>query len=351
MRTNRSILVFAVMFTLLVAAEAGARILEPKLPAPQVWDTPFVQGKAIRIEELGDVDIAVIGSSIANASIDVTAIADAIDWADTGYNASNPGSAIREWGAWDEDLVLPELCPEIVVISMGPRDTNDHEPSDERELSDYLESEGRRGLYGGQTVGESIESFFQENFALVAIRERLREPRNLYRYLNGESISSWQARLTPDGRFRGFDGGHYVDDPERDRRLREGELRDYQVGPIQFDSLKEIIEDVKATGAYVVIVDMPLMREQLAAAVVDDGERDLDDYDRALSGLATATGVTVLSYPDMNDNGTFYADLYHMALPGTREISARVGRDLAELFPQRPEVECAIRPPYEAAGN
>ena len=350
MRTNRSIHVFAVVLTVLVAAEAGARVLEAELPAPQVWDTPFVQDKATRIEELGDVDIAVIGSSIANASIDVTAVADAIDWADTGYNASNPGSAIREWGAWDKDMVLPELCPEIVVISIGPRDTNDHEPTDERELSAYLDSEGRRRLYGEETVGESIESFFQENFALVAIRERLREPRNLYRFLNGESISSWQSRLTPDGRFLGFDGGVYVDDPERDRRLREGELRNYQVGPIQFDSLKGIIETVKATGAYVVIVDMPLMREKLAE-VVDNGERDLDDYDRALSEVANETGVTVLSYPDMNDNPTFYADLYHMALPGTREISARVGRDLAELFPQRPGVECAIRPPYEAAGN
>jgi hypothetical protein len=347
MRTNRSIVALGVLITLLIGAEVGARILEPQLPAPQIWDTPFVQDKAIRIEELGDVDIAVIGSSIANASIDVTAIAQAIDWADTGYNASNPGSAIREWGAWDEDLVLPELCPEIVVISMGPRDTNDNEPTDERELSAYLDSEGRRRLYGEETVGESIESFFQENFSLVAIRERLREPRNLVRYLDGEPISSWTARLTPDGRFRGFDGGEYVDDLERDRRLREGELRDYQVGPIQFDSLQAIIEDIEATGAYVVIVDMPLMREQLAR-VLDDGASDLADYDRALGDLARETGVAVLSYPDMNDRGTFYADLYHMALPGTQEISSRIGRDLAELFPERPGVDCASRPSYEA---
>lgn len=350
MRTKRSSVAFGVVLTLLVAAEVGARVLEPRLPSPQVWDTPFVQDKAIRIEELGAVDIAVIGSSIANASIDVTAIADEVDWADSGYNASNPGSAIREWGAWDEDLVLPELCPDIVVISMGPRDTNDNEPSDERELSTYLDSVGRRRLYGEETMGESIEAFFQERFALVAIRERLREPRNLVRFVNGESISSWKARLTPDGRFRGFDGGHYVDDLERDRRLREGELRDYQVGPIQFESLKEVIEDIKATGAYVVIVDMPLMREQLAK-VVDDGTSDLDEYDRALSELGTEASVPVLSYPDMNNRAAFYADLYHMALPGTREISPRIGRDLAELFPEQPRVECATRPPYEGADS
>ncbi len=350
MRTNRSFVAVGVMLVVLVGAEVGARFLEPKLPAPQVWDTPFVQDKAIRIEELGDVDIAVIGSSIANASIDVTMISEAIDWADSGYNASNPGSAIREWGAWDEDLVLPELCPDLVVISMGPRDTNDNEPTDERELSTYLDSEGRRRLYGEETIGESIESFFQQQFALVAIRERLREPRNMFRFLNGESISSWKARLTPDGRFQGFDGGHYVDDLERDRRLREGELRDYQVGPVQFDSLKDIIADIQATGAYVAIVDMPLMRDQLAK-VVDDGTSDLDDYDRAIRQLGTETGVPVLSYSDMNNHGVFYADLYHMALPGTLEISPRIGQDLAELFPERPQVECAIRPPYGSANS
>jgi hypothetical protein len=334
----------------LVAAEIGARALEPRLPEPQVWDSLFLQDKAERIHELGDVDVAVIGSSIANASIDTSAIIDAVGWADSGYNASNPGSAPREWAAWDRDIVLPELCPDLVVIALGPRDTNDNEPNGTAEIADYLDSDGRRDLYGESKLGKKVEQFFQDTLALVAIRERLREPDNVRRYLSGEAVTGWEVRLTDDGRFPGFDTGQYRDDPERDRRLETGELRDYEVGPVQFGALERTIREAQATGAYVVLVDMPLMRSELRR-IVDGGEADFLDYDRALAALSVRTGTPVLSYPDMNDTGAFYADFYHMTLLGTMEISARVGRDIAQLFPEPPSnFSCAQRPPFATSG-
>lgn len=340
----------AMFLAVLVSAEVGARALEPRLPEPQVWDSLFLQDKAARIHELGDVDVAVIGSSITNASIDTTAITDVIAWADSGYNASNPGSAPREWAAWDRDIVLPELCPELVIIALGPRDTNDNEPNGDAEIVEYLDSEGRRDLYGELRPGQWVEHFFQDSLALVAIRERLREPDNVRRYLNGEAVNGWEARLTLDGRFPGFDTGVFRDDPERDQRLQRGELRDYQVGPVQFGALEETIDDAAATGAFVVLVDMPLMRMEMGR-IVDDGEADFVDYDRALADLGARTGTPVLSYTDMNDNPIFYADLYHMALSGTREISARIGSDVARLFPDRPEnLVCAARPPFSIDG-
>jgi hypothetical protein len=233
-----------------------------------------------------------------------------------------------------------------VIIALGPRDTNDNEPRGQAEIDAYLDSEGRRDLYGELKIGQQVEHFFQDALALVAVRERLREPDNVRRFLNGEPVSGWEARLTAEGRFVGFDTGTYHDDPERDERLMEGELRSYQVGPVQFDALEDTISDVQATGAAVVLVDMPLMRTEMRR-IVDDGESDFLEYDRALSQLAEDTGAALLSYPDMNDNGNLYADFYHMSILGTREISTRIGRALSELFPEGPpDVVCAVRPAF-----
>lgn len=345
MLRTRSFRVMVISFLLVVvAAELTARALAPRLPEPQRWDTPFSHAKAEEAAAAGPVDIVVLGSSIANASIDVPLLVESIPWAEDGYNVALPSTTPRQWELWMRDVVLPDLCPQLLLIAIGVRDVNDANPGVDNRLRAYTSSSGRRALYDELSVAEQVDRWASGLSTFVALRERLREPANVYRYLRDGSAPGWPSiELSATGRYLGFDDRAYADNPERDDGLRRGALSDFTVGPGEFGALARIIEQTRAQGTAVALVDMPAMRTPLTA-ILDDAERDVADYEDRVASLVADTGVPLLQYPDLVDDPSLFADLYHMQLEGTLTISARLGEDLAHLVPEAPAARCAPRP-------
>lgn len=348
MRTSRRLVLMTITFLVVVlVAEMGARALEPRLPDSVVWDSPFAQAKAESARALGRVDIAVVGSSIGNVNVDVTGVLEQVTWATDGYNASVPAEAPGQWVVWAQDVVFPDLCPTILLIAVGPRDMNDNKPGADQALEQYRNSQGRLALYGAEGMAASISNAAQKVSALISVRERLRQPANVIRYLRDGSTPGWpNLNLAQDGRYRGFDDDPaYAANPERDEVLRTGALAEYEVGPIEFAALEQLVGLARSQSVTPVFVDMPYLREELAG-VVDDGLADLDRYDRAIAELADRLDVPLLQYPEMADDVTLFSDQYHMSRLGATEISGHIGAELNSLFPEPPQSpSCAMRDP------
>ena len=174
MRRSRTPLVILVVALLtLITAELGARRVAPYLPEVLEWDNEFTQVKARDIQRIGQVDVAFLGSSVVNAGYEAPILVDTVDWIEQGYNAALPSTTPRSWEPWVNDLVIPELCPSLLVIGVSAREYSDNTTgADERRFS-YFVSEGRRRLYGERPAGEGVEEFFESELALVRIRSRL----------------------------------------------------------------------------------------------------------------------------------------------------------------------------------
>jgi hypothetical protein len=331
----------------IVVAELGARALQPHLPESVTWPSPFAQAKAGNAADLGHTDVVILGSSVANADLDPPAIVAGVPWAATGYNAALPGESPMQWELWARDVVLPDLCPNVLVIAVSPRDTNDNLSDAARDVERYLAADGRLALYGADPLIAQIERISTDLSALVALRERLREPANVYRYLRDGKAPGWpQLNLTPAGRYLGFDDDRtYRPNAERDEALGEGALADYEVGPAMFGALERIVEDARSRGILVILVDLPAMTEELAA-IFDDGADDLERYRQAIDLLASRQQVPLLRYDVLNDDPELFSDLYHMRGVGAALVSEMVGTDLGFILPTEPnQPSCPTRDP------
>jgi len=344
-KSFRTMLITVVV--VVVVAELGARALQPHLPESVTWPSPFAQAKAESAAELGHIDVVVLGSSVANANLDPPAMVAGIPWADTGYNAALPAESPLQWELWARDVVFPDLCPTVLVIALSPRDTNDNLVDADRDLERYRTADGRLALYGVDSLAAQIERISTDVSAIVALRERLREPANVWRYLRDGKVLGWpQLNLTAQGRYRGFeDDQSYRGNPERDEQLRQGALADYEVGQTIFGALGRIIDTAQGQGIAVVLVDMPSLTEELAA-VLDDGFDDLARYREAIEALASRQEVPLLRYPEVNDDPGLFSDQYHMVGAGSALLSELVGTDLGFTFPTQPnQPTCAPRDP------
>ncbi len=306
-------------------------MLAPHLPGRLIWDTEFSQTKAAQIQDLGEVDIAFVGSSIVNAGLDGPTVTESVPWLDTSYNAGLPATTPRTWQVWADDLVFSELCPDVLVLGVSIRDMNDQNPGADNRRAAYSASAGRQELFGAAPAAASLEERVGDWSAFVRIRSRLREPGNIVVYFTTGRVASWpDPNLTPEGRYQGFDDDFYTQDDQRDADLLSGALADFEMGGAEFDALAGIIERGQTAGATVALVEMPSMRTDLSALVPDG---TLDRFSGLLDGLAGEYGVPVWRFPELDDRADRFGDLYHPNGAGTRELSELLGRRIAVEYP------------------
>lgn len=326
-------IVLAVALLTMLVGEMGARVVAPYLPEVLKWDTEFTQVKARDMQRIGQVDVAFVGSSIVNAGFDPPTVAAGVGWIESGYNTALPSTTPRSWEPWVRDLVIPELCPSLMVVGVSPREYSDNTPGADLRRLNYLVSEGRRRLYGERPADESIEEFFESELAIVRIRSRLREPYQTYLYLRTGTAPNWpEPRFTDEGRYLNFDDQQVVLAPPADR-LRDT-MADYATGGIEDESVRGIVAAAQEDGIEVLLVEWPTVREILAPAIGPDGDAQMQRVSAHLDQISEDFGVPLVRYPDLDDQIQFFADAYHPNLAGAQEMSRRLASDINRLFPQ-----------------
>ena len=172
----RRLIVPLIVLTLLGGAELQARRVENGIPEPLTWDTQFTQDKATQLERWdGALEVAVTGSSVAQANIDPALFASMTNYS-TGYNAGLPSVTPRVWRQFLLDAVYRDHCPDLLIVAVDIRQFSDNKPGSDDQLYRYLDSRGRLDYVGDDDFWRNTGEWLESKSALFRIRARLREP-------------------------------------------------------------------------------------------------------------------------------------------------------------------------------
>lgn len=329
----RRLIVPLIVLTLVAGVEMGARRVEGQMPLPLTWDTQFSQDKATQIERWGEqLEVVVIGSSVAQANIDPALLTELSPRFSTGYNAGLPSLTPRVWRQFLLDTVYRDHCPALIIVAVDIRQFSDTKPGSDGQLYRYLDSRGRLDYIGEDDFWRVSGEWLESHSALFRIRSRLREPDKVVAWIwdIGE-IGDWRnTNLTPEGRYQSNDARTYEASEERLSSLRDGAFRDLSFGGTETDALRGIIEDATARGSRVVLVETPTMSEELAKAL-PNGADDLAWFSEVLGGVADEYEIPFLRFPEMDDVAVYYSDLYHMNWTGIERLTTLLTEELNSL--------------------
>jgi hypothetical protein len=264
----------------------------------------------------GGADVVFMGSSIVNAGIDPVLFAELSGT--VAYNASLNATSPRLLEVWAGEIVLPRLHPELVVIGLSSRELNDHGISQTEQYERYTESIGRAFEIDQPSLSQRIDRAASKVSALVRLRADIRRPFSVFNQLRGTATQS--LVLTDQGavtRLRGME--YHIGDVFRERT--EGQdLVDYQIGGAEIEALSRLIDDIRATGAAVVLVDMPVMEADYIP-MHPNGQADFDAYQAALQQFALDHDVQLASPTNDPWPASHFADPLHLNQTGVDRLT------------------------------
>lgn len=323
--------VLVVALAVLLLAELGVRQVHAELAPPPLWPNPFADLKSEQMDDLGQADTVLVGSSIVNAGLDPDRIAAAAGLdADHGiYNAALPQSPVEQWPLWYLDVVAPHLEPTCAVLGISVRDWN---ATNERQdlVDEFRASEGYQRTVGTAGWLSRVDELLSGQSLLLRYRSVLRQPGSALQWAQGEDVDGWPRRDVGDqGRYRNFDDVTYEATPDRIARLEKGAMADYEPGGRKARALAHLLDGLAVRGIRPVVARMPALQEVMV-------EQDLlteDDVARTaeqLEQVAADHGAVTLADSGLDDRSELFADEYHLNEAGMQAVSEWVGRELAD---------------------
>jgi len=312
-----------IVIAVLVLTELVARVLSGGLPNPD-WNFTQTDRKVGEMEAMAaagqTADVVLIGNSSVNAAF-VTDDLEARSGLGTFFNAGLDGSSMRQTEDWTLNVVVPLIAPETVVIGLTSRDLNDASSSNAEVFDKYLNSRGRARFLGEETTGQQVQRALSGVSALVRISPFLRDPASLVTQYNPNGPDTGEFVLP---------GEEYNPRPLDVTRTRERALNDYTLGGVELEALTRLVEQLKAQGIEVVVVEMPYVAEDYLD-MHPDGVADYEAYRRL---VATFTAGNDLPYIDLTDypwtTNEFY-DFLHVNSSGIAIVNAMLADALAAI--------------------
>ncbi|MGI9605726.1 MAG: hypothetical protein ACR2P0_06260 [Acidimicrobiales bacterium] len=308
----------AAIVTAILALEILAQVFASQIPPPLEFDNYEQQRQVERIVAArGEcTDVVLAGTSLMGAAGDPALLRETTSR--TARNVALGGGGPLIMPSWFDEVVMPNLCPRTVVIGLGPRDANDSFSEQEGTVDRYLNSRGRRHLVGEEGPMQRLDRWLSRNVGFFKLRSAYRRPSTALAYaLAGRG--NWRQNSGEDGSLTAFDDVRYRPDPDREREIAEGSMRDFASGGRNLDAVELLIEELHDRGVRVVLIDMPRVPGAVERII---GEAKLERYEAHMAELATRQDVTLLQADDVIVDSALFADEYH------------VNRQGADLFTQ-----------------
>lgn len=322
---------FVGLLSILLLAEAGARILEPRLPTPPDYFSP----EASRlIEEMKrssadkiQTDILAIGSSQAGHDFVPAVLKSSLAPNSVVHNASlAKGGETLMMHRWLFEEVLPRLHPQRIIWGISSLDFNSSLRDQSIDRYNTVRA-SRPGMLG--TLDRDLASFS----ALARNRASLRDPNTVFEVLGGSDLSS-ELPIRPRNRAITFTPGRTkkLSTADRRRMLRndalaasQGPLRSFHIGDAEIAAFRRTIRELKAHKIPVQIVIMPVQQGYLDAH--PNGESDYNEWRQKVTSAAKAEGVQIMDHTDSSKRGEFL-DLEHLNGAGARRFSLEIASEL-----------------------
>ncbi|MGH8951753.1 MAG: hypothetical protein ACRDX9_10035 [Acidimicrobiia bacterium] len=286
----------------LVAAELGLRVVDEGLPVGTDWPSIETDMKYHQLLGLPEADVVFLGSSITEAAVDPVEFA-AISGTGTAFNSGIPFSTPFSNEFWLEQVVLPNVQPDLVIIGLTAWSGGGSRENDPLLL----------GLQAAMEAEGATSPFALIEYAGV--------------------LSEWNSRSAND-RVRDFltDLGHQT--AYYERSIHDAAPLDLPFGPI--DMPKEEIDAVQR------MIDRLAVDDIEAMVYIEPGRYPGDngtvDYDRYIDSILEHSddwGVPVIDSFHQDWELSWFADLAHFNRQGTEAFTAYMARNVAKLTASR----------------
>lgn len=322
-----------VLAAVVVAAlfEGGARLtMAAADPVVLRWHDHTAQLKVEQMETLGQVDVVVVGTSMAQQDLVPGELLVQLLGVDSVYNAAlNAGvPAIME--PWLLDQVEPRLDPDIVVWGLSALDFS-------AVYGDAVMQAYERAPATANGVLGSLDQGGSELSELLRNRRALRSPSAIF---GPEQVRTMKARddalavLGADGERLDFT----ATDDEARRAEVAGRITPYELDRDDLAAIIRTVGELRERGVDVVFVELPTPRRFRALfpagpeqqRVVTDALRGLsEELDVPLITLDMAAGSPVAPGPFRDGE---FVDFTHLSAEGALRFSRQIGDQINQEF-------------------
>lgn len=315
---KRRHLVTAIIALVIVGlAETTVRAIEPSLGQPQLWPTAVLDAKARRLEQLGHIDLVVLGSSALAVDVDPGVVVAAVPTVETAYNAAFPLGHPDVLQLWFADVVRPALQPDTVLIELLPQSNLPMRPHGFDVA--FVDSVGYRSA-----TGRPWEEVLGRYVALVRHRPTLQDPDELFRRLNGVEAEG----LVDDAGFRALVGPYWFTETYEAALRRD--LVDPDA-PDRWDQFIGLIDAVEASGAEAILVVAPIYERDFYA--IDPSiEPAWSAFLTRVETMASERNLAFIDARSVEWDQAEFSDPAHMNAAGATRFSAWLGRELESVL-------------------
>ncbi len=312
----------------LLVAELGVRALAGPLHEPMVWRDRETSAKAAQIAGLGDAggaEVVLVGSSMTNAAVDPVALTEALGTSRPAYNAALNGASTPTLATWVEEVVIPQLRPDLIVVGLSSRELNGRGRNQDEELTSFSSSPAVERLTGGGGWSGRIERALEDASALVRYRTTLRRPLEAFDDTKGPPRP--RDMLQPLGVLRAlrvFASADYRVTADFRARMVDRVFNDYEIGTREVAALHELYEIAERADVDVAVVLMPITED--AVTMHPNGADDLARFEAA---IADATeGRRVLDLRSGFQDLRLFADPLHLNGQGRADFTTALAEAL-----------------------
>ena len=337
-RLPRGLVVTAALLLLgLLLAEGGVRLIDDRLRPPLEWHSWEAQTKVEQMEALeltnDGVHIVGVGTSAMHFGLDARQLERELGSGRVAYNAALPGGVPRMMELWTREVVLPRLHPTVLLVSVNSADLNDNGPSQDQFYDFFRSSPAARHLSGDETWLERIDRRFGSWSTLWRFRAVIRRPADLIRSIRGEEIARPGEPVGPGGLGLSRQSAKLEATPRRvtafiERRRRTW-LRNFSIDGIEAGALLRLVQDARAQGIAVVLVEMPVTTYYQQAH--PNGQADIDAFHRTIDQIVERTGAVFIDASRVAPRDDLFGDFVHLNGEGAKIFTSFVAQRLREL--------------------
>ena len=294
--------------------ELLARSLSDRLPAPRVWHDPVAQLKVAQMEGLrregAGAGVVFGGSSQVLEGVHPPTVAPELGR--RAYNAALHRGFLPLTERWLLDEVLPRLRPRLVVLGVGVLDLTDN------------------GIGQYEVVDRFEGALARRRDATARLRRTAIERSAVLRHglaVRGSTVMLRDLRVGEYGEGLEFaDATEYRLSDKKRAYIEDELLADYETGPKCIETLGRIVAGIRATGAAVVVVELPHTDELLP--MLPGGQPRVDRARQELRRAVSELGVRLVDdlFAPAGREQRWFADCIHLNGAGMR-MASEVLRD------------------------
>lgn len=332
----------ATVIVVALVLELYVRSIESQFETLRAGDSAEMILKAQRIQELARQDPHVgavfFGNSMMDTAISPNVFVHNSTTISSAYNAAVVGAPLQTRKRWADEIVLPNLDADLIVLGAHPVDllhTDFLKLNQDPTQADVIFAGVLRETDTG--INGTVQRALNDNVALVRDRGLLRRPRTVWdatlRQVRGQpkpkefevrTQQQWQEWLKDDGEIALFHKEPFK--PESVKNTGPKLKENLQIANFSTVELRALLDQLTATGIPVVLVVPPVPLDAWKEAGVNLDA--LRAGNKLIADVAAEYRVRVIDFTERGFKNGVFVDVLHTNDLGSLQFSKALALEL-----------------------